>query len=94
LEPIDASIQHMPLILTYCYYRLDADEENSSYSDSDDDDIRPQTSGKGGEIVSSRGTCDAMMNPDEAASSDTCSERKSEDSVDNNCTIAIEPACK
>jgi hypothetical protein len=75
---------------------LDPDEEGLSFSDSDDsgDDIRPQTSAEGGEIVvSDRGTCGAMVNSDEAASSDTCSDKKPEDAVDDNCTIAIE-TCK
>jgi hypothetical protein len=70
---------------------LDPDEEGLSFSDSDDsgDDIGPQTSAKGGEIVvSDRGTCD------EAASSDTCSDKKPEDAVDENCTVAIETVCK
>jgi hypothetical protein len=74
---------------------LDPDEEDLSSSDSDDsgDDIRPQTSAEGGQIVvSDRGTCDAVVNSDEAASSD----RKSEDAVDDLCTstIAVETACK
>jgi hypothetical protein len=90
----------MPLILRVsymqdCCYRLDPDEEVLNFSDSDDsvDDIRPQTSSKGGEIVGSdRRTCDALVNSDEAASSDTWSERKPKDSIDYDCTRAIELA--
>jgi hypothetical protein len=77
---------------------LDPDEDDLSFSDSDDsgDDIRPQTSGKGGEIVVSddRGMCGAVVNSDEAASSDTCSDKNSEDAVDNDYKIAVETASK
>jgi hypothetical protein len=76
---------------------LDPDEEDLSFSDSDDsgDDIRPQTSGKGGEIVvNDRGACDAMVNSDESASSDTCSDSKPEDAVDNDYKIPVKTAIK
>lgn len=77
---------------------LDPDEEDLSFSSSDDDsgdDIRPQTSGKGGElVVNDRGPCDAVANADEGASSDTCSDKKPEDAVDNDYKIAVETANK
>jgi hypothetical protein len=81
-----------------CSYRLDPDED-LSFSDSDDsgDDVQPQTSGKGGEIVvsdSDSPTFDAVVNSDEAASSDTCSDRKPDDGVDDDCKIAVETASK
>lgn len=90
----------MLLILTItcdCTFRLDPDEEDLSSSSSDDsgDDIRPQTSDKGEElVVNERGTCDAVANSDEGASSDTCSDRKPEDAVDNDYKIAVETANK
>jgi hypothetical protein len=91
--------QQMLLILTVtceCSYRLDPDEEGLSVSDSDDsgDDIRPQTSGKGGEVINDGGICDAAVNSDEAASGDTCSDRKPEDAIHNDCKLAVEAASK
>lgn len=89
----------MLLILTLtcdCTYRLDPDEDDLSFSSSDDldDDIQPQTSGEGELVVNDRGTCDAVANSDEGASSDTCSDRKPEDAVDNDFKIVVETANK
>jgi hypothetical protein len=101
LELRDPSVQQQTLLILIvtcdCSYRLDPDEEGLSVSDSDDsgDDIQPQTSGRGGEVVvNDGGTCDAVVNSEEAVSGDTCSDRKPEDAIDNDCKIAVETASK
>lgn len=89
---------------TYCYvwdfyFRVDADEECLSSSDSNSDsgdDIQPETSGKrGGITVNNQGTCDEVVAvSDGSPSSDSPEGTESEGAVEDGQMTAIETTSK
>ena len=81
------------------YFRVDADEECLSSSDSNSDsgdDIQPETSGKrGGITVNNQGTCDEVVAvSDGSPSSDSPEGTESEGAVEDGQMTAIETTSK
>ena len=77
---------------------MDADEEclSSSDSNSDSDDIQPETSVKrGGITVNNQGACDEVVDvSDGSPSSDSSEDRVPEGAIENGQMTAIETTSK